>query len=209
MHLPTTPLKSLGVAAASAGLVLTGGLGAAYAGVLPGAAQDAVQGMLASINVDVPGADEHSEGHADTGGRSEEAPPAGTTEPGTKPEQAEHGETVSGLATSTEGGRDKGELISETASDGKAGGHSQEHAPEQPTATGGADGTDAGAAARSNNGQGDHAKVETPNGGGTTTADGATADAGTTDGGGASGHGTGTAGDMSDGRSRDGSGNRP
>jgi hypothetical protein len=206
MHTPTTPLKTLGVAAASAGLLLTGGFAAAAAGELPGAAQQAAHDMLASINVEVPGADEHSEDHADTRGRSENAPPASgaADSPGTLPDAAGFGQMISELAQSTEGGRDKGKTISEAAkSNGKAG----EHGPEQTAEQSAAGADDAVAPVEGDAGQGgDHARVETPNGGGTGTADGATADA---DGGEPSTNGTGMAGEKSGGHSTAGSGNAP
>jgi hypothetical protein len=204
MPTPTIPLK-LGVTAASAGLLLTGGFAAAAAGALPEAAQQKAHDMLATINVQVPGADENSDGHADTRGRSEEAPPASgeSDSPGTLPEAAGHGQMVSDLARSTElEGAAKGAAISEAAkANGEA--HQEEHAqaPEQSAA--GAD--DAGAPAEGDAGQSEgRAPVETPNGGGTGTADGASTQ---DDGEGPSTSGTGTAGEMSEGRSAGGSGN--
>jgi hypothetical protein len=211
MHMPKTPLKALGATAASAGLLLTGGFAAAAAGALPGAAQQTAHDMLATINVEVPGANDHSLGHVDTRGRSEDARPAtgGADTAGALPEAAGHGQLISGLARSTElEGVDKGMAISDAArSNGQAGQHGPARAPEQ-SATGGlgAGAPETGTATDGNGGQsGDHARVETPNDGGSDTADDASAD----DGGGASTHGTGTAGDRSDGRSTDGSGNAP
>ena len=209
MHTPTTTLKALGVTAASAGLLLTGGFAAAAAGALPGAAQQTAHDMLATINVEVPGADEHSEGHADTRGRSEDAPPAtgGADAAGTLPEAAGHGQLISDLARNTElEGVDKGKAISAAAQgNGQAGEHGPAQAPEQSAGAGdGALAPQAATAAEGDGGQsGDHARVETPNDGGTPTAD----DASTDNGGGASTQGTGTAGDRSGGRSTDGSGN--
>ena len=210
MHTPTTTLKTLGVTAASAGLLLTGGFAAAAAGALPEAAQQKAHDVLASINVEVPGANEHSDGHADTRGRSEEAPPAtgGADAAGTTPDAAEHGQMMSDLARNTElEGVAKGKAISEAAqSNGQAGEHGPAQAPERP-ATGSDDARapGAGAAAEGDGGQSsDHARVETPNGGGTGTADDASAQ---DDGEAPSTQGTGTAGEMSGGRSTAGSGN--
>ena len=210
MHAPTNSLRTLGVTAASAGLLLTGGFAAAAAGELPGAAQQTAHDMLATINVEVPGADEHSDGHADTRGRSENAPAGGGADVAdTGSEAARHGETISDLARSTElVGAAKGKAISEAArGNGQAGQHGPAEGPEQRSAGGeDARAPAAGTAGEGAGGQsGDHARVETPNDGGTGTADDATTD----DGGGASTHGTGTAAEMSGGRSANGSGNAP
>lgn len=215
MHTRTTPLKSLAVAAASAGLLLTGGIAAANAGVLPGAAQDTARTVLGSVGVDVPGADEHSAGHADTRGRPDQAPPAGDTADGADPESANtHGTTVSEVARSDEfTGSEKGEAVSEAArTNGQAGQHGHAQAPEQSAPEQSASGSDQGQApppapaAEGTGGQsGDHARVATPNGGGTGTADDASAD----DGGAASTQGTDQAGSASGGRSTAGSENRP
>ena len=210
MHTPTTPLKSLAVAAAGAGLLLSGGIAAANAGALPGAAQDKAQDVLENIGIVVPGANEHSDGHADTRGRSDEAPPADDQAGGADPESANtHGKTVSEVARSDEfEGSEKGEAVSEAArSNGQAGQHGHSQAAEQSAAgREHAQAPAAGPAAEGNGGQsGDHAPpVETPkNGGGTGTADDATADNAA----GASTHGTGTAEEKSGGRSTAGSGN--
>lgn len=210
MHLPTTPIKALAVAAAGAGLLLSGGIAAANAGALPDAAQDKAQDVLENIGIVVPGADEHSHGHADTRGRSGEAPPADDQAGGADPESANtHGKAVSEVARSDEfEGSEKGEAVSEAArSNDHAGQHGSGQAPGQ-SATGRehAQAPAAGTAAEGNGGQsGDHAPpVETPkNGGGTGTADDATADNAA----GASAHGTGTAEEKSGGSSAAGSGN--
>ena len=210
MHTPTTPLKSLAVAAAGVGLLLSGGIAAANAGALPGAAQDKAQDVLEDIGIVVPGANEHSDGHADTRGRSDEAPPTRDQADAADPESANtHGKTVSDVARSDEfEGSEKGEAVSEAArNNDHAGQHGSGQAPGQ-SATGRehAQAPAAGTAAEDNGGQsGDHAPpVETPkNGGGTGTADDATADNAA----GASTHGTGTAEEKSGGRSTAGSGN--
>jgi hypothetical protein len=198
MHTSMSPLKSLGVAAVSAGLLLTGGFAAAAAGALPGAAQDGVQDMLAEIGVEVPGANEHSAGHADTRGRSGEAPAGGEAGAADfESESANHGQMISDLARNSDlEGVDKGKAISDAASsNGQAHRHESAPAPEQSAA--GAGPGDAGQS-------GGQARVETPNGGGTGTAGTASAqDDGTSP----STNGTGTAGEMSAGRSTLGSGN--
>lgn len=210
MHTPTRPIKTLAVAATSAGLLLTGGFAAAAAGALPGAAQETAHDMLASINVVVPGANEHAAGHADTRGRSADAPAGGeVASADTESDPVRHGQMISDLARSTElEGADKGKAISEAArSNGQAGQHGPAQAPEQ-SAAGGDDARapEAGTAAEGDGGQsGDHARVETPSDGGTGTADGASTD----NGGSSSTQGTGTAGEMSGGRSTAGSGNAP
>jgi hypothetical protein len=204
------PLTTLGVTAASAGLLLTGGFAAAAAGALPGAAQDTAHEMLRSLNIEVPGADEHSAGHADASGQSGKAPSASgdADSTGTLPDAAAFGQMISELARTTDGGRDKGEKISTAAkSNGNADEHEPEQAAEHPAGGGHAVAPDAGTAAEGNVGQGgERAPVEKPTAGGTGTADGATTDA---DGGSPSTRGTGTAGEMSDGRSAKGSGNAP
>jgi hypothetical protein len=218
MH-ATTPLKTLGVTAASACLLLTGGFAAAAAGALPGAAQDTVSDMLASLEIEVPGANEHSAGHADTRGKSTEAPPAttATDAPGGMPDAATFGQTIADLAKNTAlTGAEKGKAISEAAkSQGKAGEHGPATAPEHSAASGDhAQAPDtAGPPAEGGRGQsgergqsGDHATVEKPSVGGSGTADDATNDA---DGGTPSSRGTGTASEKSGGRSTAGSGNAP
>jgi hypothetical protein len=214
MPTPATPLKSLCVAAASASLLLTGGIAAANAGVLPGAAQDSAQEILGNLGVDVPGGNEHSAGHADTRGHSDEAPPtdAETATSGTLPDAAAFGQMISELAKSTESGPGKGQTISEAAkTNGQVGEHGQagEHgsAPERTSTAGEEAAASAPApAAEGEGGQsGDHARVVTPNDGGTSTADDASAD----NGGAASTSGTEKAGTASDGHSTAGSDNRP
>ena len=215
MHLPTTPFKTVAAAAASAGLLLTGGVAAANAGWLPGAAQATARDALARVGVQVPGPDEHAAGHADTRGRSDEAPRASgevdsqSDSAGTLPDASDFGQMIAHLAQTTAGGPDKGQTISEAASRGhsQAGEHGQAQAPEHP-ATGGGDTSapNEGTAPAGQGGQSaNHAPpVETPkNGGGTGTTDSATA----AKGGSASTHGTGTATEKSGGHSTAGSGN--
>ncbi|HEX5771267.1 MAG TPA: hypothetical protein VFY11_09895 [Nocardioidaceae bacterium] len=145
-----------GVAAAiGAGVLLTGGVAAAATGTLPGAAQDTARDVLSNFGVTVPGAADASAGHADTRGesadagadRSDETADAETgadaaTDASTdtdRPDAAEHGETVSGTATTTDAtGEDKGTEISELASEGKAkaGDEHDEHGEQEGTTSG-------------------------------------------------------------------------
>jgi hypothetical protein len=193
MHTPLTPLRAVVAAAAGAGLLLTGGVAGAAGGMLPGAAQDKAHDMLAKIGVEVPGPNEHAAGHADTRGRSAKAPASGTaraTE--AEPTSGENGgasgkgETISELARTTEStGVAKGAEISEAASDGtsRAGQPMPSAAQEQPAATsdsGGEGAAEARAdreeAASAGDQSGDHARVETPDNGGTDTAEDASAE---------------------------------
>ena len=72
------PVKSrrsrfaLSLALSGAALVATSGL--AYAGALPGAAQDTANGVLAGLGVTVPGPNQHAGTHPDTRGNSAAAP---------------------------------------------------------------------------------------------------------------------------------------
>ncbi len=63
--------KTLSAKAAVAAAAILFGVGtAAAAGALPGAAQDAASDALETVGVSVPGANNHSDGHADTRGKS-------------------------------------------------------------------------------------------------------------------------------------------
>ena len=165
--------------------LLAGGVGAAAAGVLPGAAQDSVSDLLGSVGVQVPGADEHSAGHADQrGGSTDDAGEAGTGDGAdVETEDAGKGAAVSGIARQ-EGleGVDKGAAVSGHASGGKsqAGRHgaATDSEPEPP--------------------------VVAPHGGGTGTATDATDETAA-----GSSEGTNAADEASSGHSAAGSGNRP
>ena len=103
-------------AALGTGVLLTTGMGVAMAGSLPGAAQDTASELLGKVGVTVPGADEHSAGHADQRGGSEDA----ADEP-TSSEKDGKGSDVSELATTTnKTGVEKGAEVSRLASDGKS-----------------------------------------------------------------------------------------
>lgn len=189
-----------------AGCFLFAGVGAAAAGVLPGAAQDTAHTWLGTLGIEVPGPDAHSAGHADLRGTStevddpaDETDTEGTesdaTETETETDSQGKGADVSGLATSTTAeGVDKGAEISTLASGGKSRAGADHTAPATPEDA--ADDTD------SDSGE---APVEHPDSGGTGTAGDATADSGD----GASASGTGTADETSSGHSASGSGNRP
>jgi hypothetical protein len=198
-----------------AGCFLFAGVGAAAAGVLPGAAQDTAHTWLGTLGIDVPGPDAHSAGHADVRGTSTEVDdPAGETDTEdvegtetetdateTETESQGKGADVSGLATSTTAeGVDKGAEISTLASGGKSRAGADHTAPAAPE-----DAADAEDAEDADGADSDRAPVEHPNSGGTGTAGDATAE----DGDGASASGTGTVDEASSGHSASGSGNRP
>jgi len=141
----------------------------ASAGALPGAAQDVASTMLAKVGISVPGANENAGTHPDERGTSSRNTP-------TSESTAGKGAEISELARTTElAGVDKGAAISTEASNGKS------HAGQHSSASGGA------------------ASVDTPNTGGTGTADTAS--------GGNSSAGTSKADSASSGHSSAGSGN--
>jgi hypothetical protein len=143
--------------------------GLASAGALPGAAQQVASDMLAKVGISVPGSNEHANDHPSLRGRS-------AVEHAT----AGKGSDISELATTTElSGVEKGAAISTAASNGKS-----------------QAGQNGSASAASSAPQ---ARVPTPNGGGTGTADTASD--------GKSSSGTATANEASDGASAAGSGN--
>jgi hypothetical protein len=144
--------------------------GMASAGSLPGAAQDVASEMLAKVGIAVPGASDTAGTRPDVRGNSASVPSA--------PADVGKGADISELATTTELiGVEKGAAISTAASGGKS--RAGQH--------GSASGAGAGA------------PVETPNSGGTGTADTAS--------GGNSSTGTSTANSASGGHSSAGSGN--
>jgi len=171
---------ALTLALSGAALVATSGL--AYAGALPGAAQDTANGVLADLGVTVPGPNQHAGTHPDTRGNSAAAPENATTAgtdtdaTGDTSSGKGKGATISTLTrTTTATGRDKGATISSAASGGKS------HAgnpPGKPSA---------------------HQSTGTSDQGGTGTADDAS--------GGHDSHGSSTAQAASDGHSSAGSGN--
>ena len=131
----------LRLATAFATVALAGTTGLAFAGGLPGAAQDVASTMLAKVGVSVPGPNSNAGDHPNVRGKSSDAPVTSSN--------SGKGTEISDLATSTDlTGVEKGAAISTVASGGQsqAGQHSQ---------ASGAHG----------------ASVETPNSGGTGTAD--------------------------------------
>jgi hypothetical protein len=142
--------------------------GMAFAGSLPGAAQDVASEMLAKVGITVPGPNDAAGTHPDVRGNSASVPSV--------PADAGKGAEISELATTTElTGVEKGAAISAAASGGKS------RAGQHGSASGA------------------NAPVETPNSGGTDTADTAS--------GGNSSTGTSTANTASGGKSLAGSGN--
>jgi hypothetical protein len=136
-----TRLVSARSAVASAigtGMLLTGGFGAAAAGVFPGAAQERISTWLGTVGISVPageGADDHgdrsgqgpgedADDHGDRGGSDE------TPADDDLPPAADHGKRVSDTAKNTTAdGADKGKEISRVASDGRveSGGRDSAH----------------------------------------------------------------------------------
>jgi hypothetical protein len=117
------PVKSrrsrfaLSLALSGAALVATSGL--AYAGALPGAAQDTAKSVLAGLGVTVPGPNQHAGTHPDTRGNPAAAPGHATT--GDTSSGKGKGAAISTLArTTTATGHDKGAIISAAASGGKS-----------------------------------------------------------------------------------------
>jgi hypothetical protein len=159
-----TILPRIKFTAAIAFAALVGTTGLAFAGSLPGAAQDIASTMLAKAGVTVPGPNENAGDHPNTRGTSSESNVTVT------PSSAGKGSEISDLATSDLTGLEKGAAVSTAASNGKSRA-GEEHA----------------------------APVETPNPGGTETADTAS--------GGASSAGTTEADEASGGHSSAGSGN--
>jgi hypothetical protein len=216
-------VKAAVAAALGTGVLLTGGVAAAATGTLPGAAQDTASEMLAKVGVEVPGPNEHSAGHADQRGPVEDAAGDDTEETetttedttdteGTEPEDAEKnngkGEAVSEVAKSDKyTGAEKGAAVSELASGGKskAGddhGKSGEEHGKPADSDEDAEDTEDTKPEQADNGK---APVDTPNQGGTGTANQATTEKAD----GASTKGTENADEKSSGRSAGGEANRP
>jgi hypothetical protein len=161
------PVRAAVATALGTGVFLAAGAGAAAAGVLPAAAQDTAHEMLASLGIDVPAA----ERPADRSERADEVEPV--DESGTAETESEgRGEEISEIAKDPAlVGQDKGVAVSEAASEGKS--RAGEHgAPEDGTVAGAPENPSAD---RGSADQGaDAPVVETPNAGGTGTADTAT-----------------------------------
>jgi hypothetical protein len=197
-----SPLVSARAAVASAigpGVLLTGGVAAAAAGVLPGAAQEAASTWLDTVGISVPSGDKADE-NGDRPGRSEQTPGApGSSQqaPAEKPAlppAADHGKQVSDTAKNTTAeGTDKGKEVAGVASDGRV-----ESGDRNSTRT-----PQGGEPAGDDNAE---PPVPAPNSRGNDTAsdasDGQQQSAGPPD------HGTATADESSNGSSSAGSGNR-
>ena len=92
MSIPLTRVRVAVAAGLGAGVLLAAGAGAAAAGVLPGAAQDTARTVLDRVGVEVPGADEHSAGHADQRGHSTEVGSEDATAPTSGDKSAPRGQ---------------------------------------------------------------------------------------------------------------------
>jgi len=135
------PRLRLATAFATVALAATTGL--AFAGSLPGAAQDVASTMLAEVGVSVPGSSSNAGDHPNVRGRSSDAPVTSSN--------SGKGGEISDLATSTDlTGVEKGAAISTLASGGQSQAGEHGRAPHRHGAS-----------------------VETPNSGGTGTADAA------------------------------------
>lgn len=130
---PRRFVRSKVVALATTALLL-GTVGMAFAGELPGAAQDVASTMLAKLGISVPGPNEHAGVHPNTRGNSSTQPPAAATtdDDGAPADAADDshgkGSTISQIATSTTAtGVAKGAEICTAASAGncQAGQHGQ------------------------------------------------------------------------------------
>jgi hypothetical protein len=176
ISMSTRRMAQLAAASTIGAVSLFGGLAAANA--LPGAAQGVASDMLSKIGVSVPGPNTNAGTHPDSRGQSDAHPADASSSSNGQ------GSTISDLAHSTTAtGVDKGAAISTAASDGKshAGQHGQNDAVNPDNASAGTP------------------PVETPNSGGTSTANTAS-DGHSTD-------GTSTANTASDGHALDGSTN--
>ncbi|HEY3070933.1 MAG TPA: hypothetical protein VGJ34_11530 [Gaiellaceae bacterium] len=129
---PRPPRRSfvprLKLATAFATVALAGTTGLAFAGSLPGAAQDVASAMLAKVGVSVP--NDNAGDHPNIRSNSSETPSVSSSG---------KGDEISGLATTTDlTGVEKGAEISTVASEGKSRA-GEEH--EAPVATPNAGGT--------------------------------------------------------------------
>jgi hypothetical protein len=146
---PIMPRIKLAAALTVTALAATTGL--AFAGGLPGAAQDIASDMLAKAGVTVPGPNSNAGDHPAT---REPAEPSGAT-----PTSSGKGSEISDIARSDLSGLDKGAAVSTAASDGKSqageehGAAGQEQgAPVATPNTGGAETADTASAGHSTDG---------------------------------------------------------
>lgn len=179
MRSPLTPRRTAAAAALSVGLLVTGGFGAAAAGALPDAAQAKAQEWLAALEIDVPGPDEASAGHADERGESDAVD--GEDVAATS---SEHGQAVAGFATSGElRGAELAEFASSKGQEAREGAGENGGAGQAPAERPG------GSSVETPPTQGEPAEkppvdsppVETPDSGDTGSGDSGAGDAGTGD----------------------------
>jgi len=195
--------KAVVAAAISTGVLLTGGVGAAAVGVLPGPAQQTASTVLKTVGISVPageGADHNGRPEQTTGDGAGENGSGQTTgkeagENAEVPPADDHGKQVSETAKNTTAdGADKGQEIAGIASDGRAdsGDHGSAGTPQGDKPAGAGNG---------------EPPATVPNSGGTGTASDATD--GHEQSAGAADDGAATAHESSDGASSSGSANRP
>ena len=123
-------MPRLRLATAFATVALAGTTGLAFAGSLPGAAQDIASNMLASVGVSVPGANSDAGDHPNVRGNSSDV--------AVTPSSSDKGIEISQLATSTDlTGVEKGAAISTLASGGKSKAGQEHGAPVETPNTGG------------------------------------------------------------------------
>jgi hypothetical protein len=128
------PRIKLAAAIALAGLLVTTTL--AFAGSLPGAAQDIASTMLGKVGVTVPGPNENAGDHPNTRGMSSESNVPLTPTPAGK------GSEISDLATSDLSGLEKGAAVSTAASGGQSRAGEDHAAPVEAPNTGGTETAD-------------------------------------------------------------------
>jgi hypothetical protein len=120
----------LRLATAIATVALAGTTGLAFAGSLPGAAQDVASTMLAKVGVSVPGPNSNAGDHPSVRGTSSDA--------GVTSSSSDKGTEISQLATSIDlPGVEKGAAISTLASGGKSKAGQEQGAPVETPNTGG------------------------------------------------------------------------
>ncbi len=160
----------LAVAAAAAGLALSGGVAAAATGSLPGAAQSVASKAMAGLGIHVPGRHSHAGIHSNTGGRSG----TGAVNAPAARDQRIHGSSISRLARSTTAtGVDRGAVICTAASDGRC--HAGQHGADARADAGASSASsDHGGTGRADTSSGDAGKPGTgsanPAGGGASSA---------------------------------------
>jgi hypothetical protein len=123
-------LPRIKLAAALTFAVLVGTTSLAFAGSLPGAAQDIASAMLAKAGVSVPGPNSNAGDHPNTRGSSG----SNTT---VTPTSAGKGSEISDLATSDLHGLEKGAAVSTAASGGTSRAGQDHAAPIETPSTGG------------------------------------------------------------------------